>query len=93
MSILEDLYSGRIYPCEIILPKDEKYRETNDKIEEMRDYFEGKLSPEDKEKFAQWNQLIHESEFMNAYENFAYGFRLGVALIFETLAEYEPPRT
>lgn len=91
MGILKDLYNGKIYPLDAIVPQDEEYRKTGEKIGEMRSYFEGKLPPEDKEKFARWNQLINEDCYMEAYANFAYGFRLGMLLMFDTLAGCEPP--
>lgn len=91
MSILKDLYNGRIYPLEAIDPEDEEYRKTCEKIGEMREYFEKKLSPEDREKFEEWNQLIYNSTYMEDYANFAYGFRFGIILGFETLAGYKEP--
>lgn len=91
MSVLKDLYNGKIYPLEAIDPEDEEYGKTCEKIGEMREYFEKKLSPEDREKFEEWNRLIHNSAYMEDYANFAYGFRLGLALMFEVLTGYEMP--
>lgn len=90
MSILDDLYSGRIYPFEKILSKDKQYRPTNEKIGELREYFIEKLPPGDREKFNQWNHLIHESNYMDSYANFAYGFRLGIILLLDVLTGFEP---
>lgn len=91
MSVLEDLYSGKIYPSEIIVPRDEEYKPINRKIGEMREYFSGRLSPEDKEKFEQLSNLIHESIYMESYANFSYGFRLGVMLMTDVMTGYEEP--
>lgn len=85
MNILEELYNGKIYPFENIIPQDKKYQEINGRIGELREYFSGKLSAEDKEKFENWNDLIYESRYMEDYENFAYGFRLGVRLIIDAM--------
>ena len=38
MSILDDLYNGRIYPFEQIVPADKNYRPVNAKVGEMRDF-------------------------------------------------------
>ena len=42
---------------------------------------------EDREKFKEWNQLLHESNCMDAYANFAYGFRLAFILFLDLLTE------
>lgn len=91
MSVLDDLYSGRIYPFEQIVPTDKNYRSVNAKVGEMREYFIEKLPPDDREKFSQWNNLIHEVKCMDSYANFVYGFRLGLLLCFETLTGFESP--
>ena len=87
MSVLEDLYSGKIYPLENIVSHNPAYRPTNEKIGDMRSYFSEKLLPEDREKFKEWNQLLHESNCMDAYANFAYGFRLAFILFLDLLTE------
>ncbi|MDY3017627.1 MAG: hypothetical protein SOR79_10845 [Blautia sp.] len=87
MSVLEDLYSGKIYPLENIVSHNPAYRHTNEKIGDMRNYFSEKLLPEDREKFKEWNQLIHEANYMDAYANFAYGFRLAFMLFLDLLTE------
>ena len=51
MSVLEDLYSGKIYPLENIVSHNPAYRHTNEKIGDMRNYFSEKLFPEDIGKF------------------------------------------
>ena len=81
MSILEKLYNGQVYPFENIVPQDKAYRAANRKICEIREYFSGNLSLEDKETFEEMNQLLHESTCIETYENFTYGFRLGVLLM------------
>lgn len=91
MGILKDLYNGKIYPLEAIDPVDEEYRKTCERIGELRYYFEKKLPAEDKEKFEEWNQLLHNFAYMEDYANFAYGFRLGLVLMLEVLAGYKMP--
>lgn len=89
MSILEDLYNGKIYPMENIVPENPEYRAVSQEIADMRKYFAEKMSIEDREKFQQWNRLIHESCGMEAYENFSYGFRLATLLFMEVLRDYK----
>ena len=88
MSILEELYNGRVYPFEDIVPQDKTYRTANRKVCEIREYFSVSLSPEDKEKFEEMNQLLHESTCIEAYENFTYGFRLGVLMMCDVFMGY-----
>lgn len=87
MGVLEDLYIGKMYPLENIVSHNPAYRHTNEKIGDMRNYFSEKLLLEDREKFKEWNQLIHEANYMDAYANFAYGFRLAFMLFFDLLTE------
>ena len=81
MGILEELYNGQVYPFEEIVPQDEAYRETNQKISEIREYFYENLSPEEREKFEEMNRLSREVAYMESYANFAYGFRLSALLM------------
>lgn len=89
MSILEDLYSGKIYPSEEIVPKEKNYRSINKEVGEFREYFREKIAPEDKEKFSQWDTLVHDTHYMECYANFSYGFRLGIMLLIDVLTDYE----
>lgn len=89
MGILKDLYNGEIYPLEDIDPKDKEYKNTCERIEKLRVYFEKKMPSGDREKFKEWNQLQHDFVYMEDFENFSYGFRLGIALGFEIWGGYE----
>ena len=88
MSILEELYNGQVYPFEDIVPQTKAYRAANRKAGEIREYFSESLSPEDEEKFEEMNRLFHESTYIEAYENFTYGFRLGVLLMCDVFMGY-----
>lgn len=90
MSVLEDLYSGNIYPSEHIVPQNKNYRPFSKEAGNLRNYFQQKMPVEDKEKFIHFDQLIQEVHSMECYENFAYGFRLGVLLLLDILNGYEP---
>lgn len=85
MSILRNLYEGNIFPAEDIVPEDPEYRIITDKIDKERQYFERKLSDDDKERFEKWNGLVYECEKMTAYANFACGFKMGAAIVYETV--------
>ena len=89
MGILEDLYSGRIYPSEKIVPKEKNYRTISKEVGEFREYFRKKIAQEDKDKFNQWGELVHDTHYMECYANFSYGFRLGILLLIDVLTDYE----
>lgn len=83
MSIWEALYNGELYPGEEIVPRNPGYSALGEKIGKEREYFKSKLSPEDKERFEEWDGLLLTSSSMNSYANFSYGVKLGVLLMCE----------
>lgn len=87
MSVLEDLYNGKIYPLEEIIPQNEEFRFLERKIGSEREYFADGLSDEDKKRFEKMNEMIYKCELMSDYASFSYGFRLGAMLLFEIFAE------
>lgn len=89
MSILKRLYMGNLCPIEEAIPPDTDYRALSNKIGEEREYFAGKLSAEDKERFEKWNKMIFRYEDMTEYANFTQGFKLGAMLAFEIFSGSE----
>ena len=89
MSIIKNIYDGTICPAEDIVPKSASYRPLAKEISNDREYFEGKLSMEDKKRFIKWNEMIHEYEKMTEYANFSYGLKLGAMFAFEILSGKE----
>lgn len=87
MSLLEELYNGKVSPVENIIPKNTDYRRIADEVGTERKYFSTRLSPEDKERFEKWNSLIYQYEEMTEYANFSYGFRMGAMLVLEIFVE------
>ena len=87
MSIIEDLYNGKVCPIEDIRPKNEKCRPLANEIGDEREYFASKLPEEDKERFEKWNRFVLKYEGMVEYANFEYGFRLGSMLTLATFSE------
>ena len=83
MSVLKRLYMGNLCPVEEAVPHDAEYRFLSNKIGEEREYFEGILSAEDKERFEKWNTMVFRYEDITEYANFSLGFRLGAMLTSE----------
>lgn len=78
--ILEDLWSGRFYPAETVVPTDPKYREINREISENIDRLKVQLAPE---QFAQVEQLLEQMAFSHSVElesQFCFGFAAGIRL-------------
>lgn len=83
--LLEQLYSGEIYPAEKIVVRTPEYREINRKISAEKTYFQSVLPSNDGKRFEDLGNLELQRSSAYAFENFVYGFRLGVGLLLETL--------
>ena len=78
--ILEDLWSGRFYPAETVVPTDPKYREVNREISESIERLKAQLTSE---QFAQVEQLLEQMAFAHSIEQesqFCFGFAAGIRL-------------
>lgn len=84
-SILDELFSGRIYPDELIISKDPEYHPLNKKISEAMEMWKKKLSEDDFEQLEALLDLRCKSSSMDAAASFVYGFKLGAAIIIEVL--------
>ncbi len=86
-TLLKQLYNGEIYPGETINCKDPEYWELSKKISEKTEYFKKTLSREDRSRLEQLDDMIHDRSSAYSYENFSYGFRLGVGPMIEVLTD------
>lgn len=84
-TLLQQLYSGEIYPSEKIVVRTSEYKELNRKISDDKIYFQSVLSADDRKRFEDLGDMELERSSSYAYENFVHGFRLGVGLIIEAL--------
>ncbi|MFT3984639.1 MAG: hypothetical protein QM697_12085 [Lachnospiraceae bacterium] len=84
-SLLQQLYDGEIYPAEQIVPKSPEYRELSRKLGEEKEYLREQLLTNDRERFEEMETLSQKITSLYGYENFLYGFGLGVGLMIETL--------
>ena len=78
--ILKDLWSGRFYPAETVVPTDPKYREINREISENMERLKSQLTPE---QFARVEQLLEQmalSHSMELESQFCFGFAAGIRL-------------
>ena len=78
--ILEDLWSGRFYPAETVVPTDPKYREINREISEKMECLQTQLP---REQFALVEQVLAQmalSHSMELESQFCFGFAAGMRL-------------
>lgn len=87
MSILEQLYDGKVYPCEEILPQNyAEYRAVSEKVGDAYEYFMKELPPEQARQFEEMDKGRTTLTSMQAYANFEYGFKLGARLMSEVFS-------
>ena len=78
--ILEDLWSGRFYPAETVVPTNPKYREVNREISENIERLKAQLT---REQFVQVERFLEQmalSLSMELESQFCVGFAAGVRL-------------
>lgn len=91
MGIINDLYSGQIFPAEEIVPRDPEYRALEQKVKEAKDYLFSRLPLEDGARLDHMYELIMSESSLYAYYHFAYGFKLGALLMQEISTESNGP--
>ncbi|WP_110932599.1 DUF6809 family protein [Paenibacillus bouchesdurhonensis] len=84
-SFLEELYYGKLYPSEQIVPDDPKYRALSRQISEMMQMWRQRLSEEDFRQLEAMLDLQGESNSIHNMETFVQGFKLGASMMIEVL--------
>ena len=78
--ILEDLWSGRFYPAETVVPTNPEYREVNREISEKMERLQAQLP---QEQFALVEQVMEQTALAHSMElesHFCFGFAAGIRL-------------
>ena len=78
--ILEDLWSGRFYPAETVVPTTPKYREVNREITENIERLKAQLT---REQFTLVEQILEQMTLVHSMElesQFCFGFSAGMRL-------------
>ncbi|MCI8577737.1 MAG: hypothetical protein HFG64_09535 [Lachnospiraceae bacterium] len=92
MSILKQLYDGKVYPSETIIPQNRsEYRSISGKVGDDYEYFMKALSPEQVQRLEEMDHGRAKLSDMQAYANFEYGFRLGAMLMNEVFNDHREP--
>lgn len=78
--ILEDLWSGRFYPAETVVPTTPEYREVNREISENIERLKTQLTKEQSTLVEQIMEQIALSHSMELESQFCFGFAAGIRL-------------
>lgn len=78
--ILEDLWSGRFYPAETVVPTTPEYREVNREISENIERLKTQLTKEQSTLVEQIMEQIALSHSMELENQFCFGFAAGIRL-------------
>ncbi|MBR3992793.1 MAG: hypothetical protein IKI92_02905 [Anaerotignum sp.] len=84
-NILKRLYSGDLFPYEEIKPDSEEYKLACHRLYQDFPKFRASLSTEQQEVLQKLTGDMYFLADADCYAHFAYGFRLGTALLCETL--------
>ena len=78
--ILEDLWSGKFYPAETVVPTTPEYREVNREISENIERLKTQLTKEQSTLVEQIMEQIALSHSMELESQFCFGFAAGIRL-------------
>ena len=84
-SLLEQLFDNELFPPGGIDSNNPDYFEASCRIEKESDYLMSRLNDEDRERLDELISIVGERESYAVYNHFAFGFRFGVRLMWETL--------
>lgn len=82
-NIISKLYDGEIFPSEQIVSNDPRYWPMIRNISRERELLKAKLEKKDADRLEALSEQYYEVSSMSCYANFAYGFRLGMLLMYE----------
>jgi len=83
--IMEALFYGHIIPWERRADMSDKHKAALQKIEIERNYFLGKLSTDDGQRFQKLEDLLMLSNQNEEVDIYTHGFTLGALLMYEVL--------
>ena len=85
MSILKDLYYGKVRYDEKPIAADSEHERLSREVVDMESRFRKELSDEAKRQYDLYTQKIDRISDIVALESFKHGFQLGVLLMLEAI--------
>jgi len=80
-SVLEDLYFGRIHPCERCSSQEEQ--QLTEELAECYERLLETMTEAQREHFEKFKECLQEIRMLAERDMFMYGFRLGIRLAVE----------
>ena len=88
-SIMEALFDGKIIPWERRNTNSAERKALEERIENEKQYFIGKMSLDDGKRFEAFVDLYTEAAYDEEVEIYSHGFTLGALLMLEVTAKKE----
>lgn len=85
MSLLEDLYRGKIVPSEKSIKNGSEYQKLNEQLAEYLSEFSPLLDDKQRELFRKIYECNFELNDIEDVESFIRGFRIGIQLMLEAM--------
>lgn len=83
MSILEELYNGKINPCEAFVKKGSEYQSLSTQLTEYIETLLPLLTKEERELYEIIEETISERSCISEREHFIEGFCIGAQMVWE----------
>ena len=91
MTLLEDLWYGNVNPHEAILTENRRYKHLLSLMGRNRDELSETLTDKQLEALEKYDATVNEMHSLAEVETFSYGFRLGIRLMIEVIAQNPIP--
>ncbi len=86
MSIMEEIYRGKVYPSEqIVPPKNSEYWKMQRRADDLLEEMESKFSRDDYAKVKELYDNLSESQSIMCLESYRCGFSMGLLLMKEAI--------
>lgn len=91
MTVLENLWYGNVNPHEEILTENKRYKHLLSLMGRNRDELSETLTDKQLEALEKYDATVNEMHSLAEVETFSYGFRLGIRLMIEVIAQNPIP--
>lgn len=82
-SLLERLYDSELFPAGGVGADNPQTRDACRRAEQVSSYLMSRLDDQDRPRLDELIDILGERDSYTAYDNFAFGFRLGARLMLE----------
>lgn len=86
-TLLEQIYSGGIFPAEDIVPNSPEHKAAMNELSRLREKLEAKLPERSEELLDEYDGAFEDAHRLHLRLTYAEGVRFGVRLMLETFCE------